>query len=438
LNLLHPNRTGPTAPRLLYALALAALAGCTRPETPRIRADAPPAFFQERDWPDALFLGKSVAEIRQMMKGAIETPVTLRARSALIDAVVRELSQQTGLGIGITPGVYAANDGRRLELDVRNLPARYALEWLARLSRSYYAAEDPQTVFLTRDRNWASQDRLQMRSYSVGTFHRLGRPVPARYDPSYEAQQLVFALRYCLRHVMAGHEDASLILDHTGSRLTARLPPRGHAKLARILEELKGPRRYDPAIAEDPVAATRKRLDAPVTCTFPKQDLRRIVRDLAAQAKVHVGLDYRRVPEDRRAVALNLGRTTLGAALRALRDAAGLGEIVPETGRRIWILGPGQEPSFFRETGELPWDRAVVRSYYVRRLADQFGVPLLFQTLRKEVTPGLWDADLPVAFYHHPTGRLVVIHDPAAQRAVALSIRRMMGVTRPDLRPPEE
>jgi len=410
------------------------VSGC-RNQPPQQRRPAvvtPPIFFGEHRWGDERFLGKTMAEIRHMLKGEIETPVTFSFRSASLQAVVKELSRATGLGIGITPDVYRAAGARVIDLDVYQMPARHVLDWLTRLVGAWYATEGPQTVFITRDRTWARQDRLRLRHYAVGTFVRASRPIAGRYDHTYESQRLLFALRYCLRHTMAGSADAGLVLDQTGSRLTGILPARGHAKLKRIIEEMKKERKYTPPGPDDTARERSELLKTPVVCNFSKQDVRRIARELGRSAKVHIGFDYRLIDEPRRNIALALGTTTLGNALAAMAEAAGLGEVVAEPGRRFWILGKKQDRSILRTTGELPWDRAVVRSYYVKQLADEFvGIKFIFNAIRKAVTPGEWDGDLPIAFYHSPTGRLIVIHDEESQRKVAKVIDRMMEVTRP-------
>lgn len=433
----HPDPSPPVlwrGPFILAGTVLLLISGCRDPQPqPKQRAAVtPPVFFDEGRWGEERFLGKTMAEIRRMLKGAIETPVTFSFRSASLQTVVKELSHTTGLGIGITPDVYQVARTRLIDLDVHHMPARHVLDWLTRLIGAWYATEGPQAVFITRDRTWAGQDRLRMQNYAVGTFVRASRPVAGRYDHTYESQRLLFALRYCLRHTMAGNADAGLVLDETGSRLTGILPRRGHAKLEQIIEEMKKERKYEPPGPDNAAKARAELLKTPVVCNFTKRDIRRIADELGRRAKVHIGFDYRFIDEPQRNIALALGQTTLGNALTAIAEAAGLGEVVAEPGRRFWILGKGQDRSILRTTGELPWDRAVVRSYYVKQLVDEFvGIKFIFNTIRKAVTPGEWDSDLPIAFYHSPTGRLIVIHDEESQRKVAKLIDRMMDVTRP-------
>jgi hypothetical protein len=99
---------------------------------------------------------------------------------------------------------------------------------------------------------------------------------------------------------MIGRPDARLIVDDTGSRLSATLPPRGLVKLEAILEELKQPRQYEPPLP-DPLARERAALAAArVVCNFERQDVSRILADIGRQANVNIGYDYRRIPEARR------------------------------------------------------------------------------------------------------------------------------------------
>lgn len=420
---------GPGVPCLVRILACSAalFSGCAEP--PAAAPDPPQLFFDEISQ-DQLFLGKSMEEIRHLLRRAIDKPVTASFRSATLQTVAKELSQKSGLGIGLTPGLCAAPDPRPIDLDLHDVRARHVLDWITRLAGAYYVIEGPRTVFITRDRTWASQDRLKMRDYSLGTFALTSQPAAGRVDHTRETHRLLLAFRYALRHTMTGHRDAAIIFDETGSRLTAVLTPRGHAKLRRIIDELKKPRNYEPPPPDDTEQKRAAPLATPVRCDFANQDIRRIADELGRRANVNIGFDYRLVKEDRRSVALDLGETTLGKALDALAGAAGLGKVVPEPGRRFWILAQGQTARILRTTGQLPWDRALVRSYYVKRLVDHFGTKMLFKMIRTAVTPGEWDADLPLAFYHSPTGRLIVIHDEDAQRLVAKSIDRMMNLGR--------
>jgi len=222
-----------------------------------------------------------------------------------------------------------------------------------------------------------------------------------------------------------------VLLDETGSRLPAILPPSGHEKLVQILQEIKKPRRYEAPPPDNTAKEQAGLLAQAVTCRFVNQDVRAAAAAIGRQAGVNVGFDYALVDQDHRIVTLDSGETTLGAALDALAKAAGLGETVAEPGRRFWILGPGQTDRVLRTTGELLWDRAVVRSYYILPLQENFGIDMVYEKLFQAVTPGEWNGDVPVARYLISTGRLVVIHDEPSQRRVAACIDNMMGLLKP-------
>jgi len=412
---------------LLFAACggLLAAAGCTGPTVEEPPDLTPPLVFEE---PDEAGLSQ---DLRRLVRSPLDAPVTASFRSASLRDVAREVSRQAGLGVGITPDLLADEAAGPIDLDVRGMPARHVLDWVTRLADAYYVAEGPRTVFLTRDRTWPSQDRLHTRSYPVGAFTRVRRPSPTEYDHRREAERLVLMLRYCLRHVIAGRGDARIIVDETGSRLTAFLPRRAHVKLRSIVEELKKPRAYEPPRRGSAGPTTGRLLRARVVCRYRETGVLEVARDLGRQAKVHVGFDLGLVDPQRSVVSLDLGEAGLGEALRALADAVGLGRVVIEPGRRIWILGRKQTRKLLRATGEMPWDRAVVRSYYVQDLADHFGIEMLFEGIRANVTPEAWEADLPVVFYHSATGRLLVIHDPEGQRQVAEHVDGMMELARP-------
>lgn len=454
----------------LCVLAVLALVPACREAQPAQPVNVtPPVFFDELEGQEERFLGKSMVEIRRMLRSTMDAPVTLSVRSSTLQAVVRELSEQSGLGIAITPDALATARDRPIDLDVREMPARYVLDWLTRLIDAHYTVEGPGNVFITRDRAWASRDRLRMRGYSIGALRKIGRPVvtrvdrpgAARYDRSYDAQRLIILLSDVLRHTTKGHPDARMVVDETGSRLSAMLPPRGHAKLASILDEAKRPRQYEPPPADDTGLRRAALLATPVTCDFPRQDVRRIADDLGHRANVNIGFDYRLIDGRRRTVSLALGETTLDKALAAFAAAAGLGKVVAEPGDRFWILGKDQTARTVSGSGELPWDRAGVRSHYIAPLVDQFGIDLVFRKVQQAVTDrrpdsapigfvrlpedrfavertvhdkpaaAPWNGDFPVIFYHAATGRLVVIDEDEVQKIVAQRVAELMGMLRP-------
>jgi len=438
------------------------LAGCAGPPAGR-PVSTPPVPFGERQAGHDRYLGRPLARIRRLMMDAIDAPVTLRARSAPLQDVADELGRKTGLGIAVGPKVCAAPEARSVDLSVHGMPARYALDWLTRLAGAVYAIEEPYSVCLTRDRGWATRGRLTLKSYSVGALARVSRPVLGKYNQVYEAQRLLALLRAALHHVSGGRPKARLLLDGTCSRLAAMLPRRGHAKLARIVEEMKRPRKYEPPAPDEGAKTPSELLTATVLCNFPTQDVRDVVEELGKAARVHVGFDYRRVPEGRRRIRMALGQVTLGAALGAVTRQAGLGAVVAEPGRRFWILGKGQSRDLLRSTGGLAWDRATVRSVYVEPLVRRFGIGVLFDRVQKallhnaarpmvfcyiparritveRVMPWVTAAekqktDVPMAFYHHATGRLIVLHEQEAQCVVARCLEQMTKLTRPARRP---
>ncbi len=375
-----------------------------------------------------------MAELEQLLRDPLDTPITVRFRGATLQAAVDELSRAAEVGIAIAKDVPLDQAGR-IDLDVREMPARQVLDWITRIAKAYYVPENRETVFITRDGGWAAQDRLQMRSYSVGMLLRFGRPRIGPVAPAKERvrameadewRRFVTVLRRCLKPVMGEQPDARFVLDERELALVAMLPATGHAKLQRIIEEIKKPRKYEAPGPDAELAERAALLTTPVLCNFPRQDAREIAAEIGRRSRVNIGFEYERIAQDRREISLLLGQTTLGTAVGALAEAAGLGKAVAEPGRRVWILAKDQTPHLFQITGELPWSRCVVRSYYAEALDEQFGISLVLKEVQEAVTPGEWAGDLPVAVYHAGTGRLIVLHDEAAQREVAACIDRRM------------
>jgi hypothetical protein len=415
---------------MLSAVVIGLAAGCrAAPPDASTRPELPLMFDEShRDEPPESELPFN--RIRELVRFTLDRPVTLSLRGVSLEAAVRELSRKSGLGIGVTPEVIKSAEGRLIDLEVSGMRARHVLDWITRQIGAHYATEDTQTVFLTSDRLWAGQDRLRQKHYSIGTFLRIP-PSAGRFAHAREVESLREFLGLCLRHPMTGHADARLLIDETGSRLTAILPPRGHAKLEQILYELKRPRRYEPTPEALFNEADLERMRQTVSCDFKGRDLRDILADLGRRAKVNIGLDYRRVGQARRVIDLQLGEVPLRTALDALARAADLGSVMLEPDRRLWILAKGQNHTLFWATGELPWDRSVVRSYYIGELIREFGIDLILRELHRSVTPGLWRRDLPVALVHEATQRLLVIHEPEAQKEVARCIQRLRRIGKP-------
>jgi len=245
-----------------------------------------------------------------------------------------------------------------------------------------------------------------------------------------ESRQLIAALERLLRHSFRANNDCRIIIDETGTRMTAILPPCGHEKLSAIIAELKKPREYEPPA---PPAAKPKFLNEKFVCNFAKQDVRALARQISMRAKISIGFDFENVPTENREAALALGETITEDALLEFAAAAGLGEVIVEENRSAWILGREQNARLIDRTGKLPWQRAVVRSYYIEPAVEQFGVNMIFDEIRA-AAPADWGGSCPVAIYHEPTGRLIVLHDEHAQNIIGRVIDERMRILQPERR----
>ncbi len=432
------------------------IAGC--PNAARETVLTPPLDPFSTDGDEYALVGQSPAKMRHLMSGPLARPVNVRLRGATMDEAISAVSEATGFGLIIDARLWDEAEERTIDLSVRDMKTRHLFEWMARLLGAWCAIEEDRTVIFTNDSNWASRGRLSSQTYQLGALSRIDEPMRRAYEHTYEAQRFLFLLRAVLGQV-AVQPSEQIFSDHHLTGITARLNARGHDKLARILEEIRQPHTYRPPEepAPPPPGAV---MAAPVRCNFDRADVREVADRLGRAADVNIGFDYQAVPPDRRAISLALGEVRLDRALSAFAEAAGLGRFHLEPGRRVWIIGRGQDPDTLLDSGILPWDNSIVRSYYVGDLAERFGPFLVMQRVQDAVADGMRvvrpivffdtsgedhrvrrsgrrrtgspadDAAPPLGFFHECTGRLVLVHSPTAHQFAEHAIERLMAVTR--------
>lgn len=379
----------------------------------------PPVSVTESAQPDML---------EELLRSPFEKPVTLAIRDVTFRDACKHFSRATSVGIAIDNALADALD-RRVNITVTNMPAGQALDWLVRQGNAYFAFANDDTVYITRNAGW-SPTELETKSYAIGTLAMVEKPLIGEFNVETEKQHLITTLQRLLGYAYHANANSRIIIDDTGSRLTAILPRYTQDKLAAILAEMKKPREYQspPKSPEKPEFLAEK-----FVFNFPAQDVRALADQIALRANINIGFDFDNVPAANREGGLALGETAVEAALAEFAAAAGLGEVVVEDNRSVWILSKSQTREVLTHAGRLPWQRAVVRSYYVEPAVEQFGVKIILDEIGTAV-PGDWIGTCPVAIYQEMTGRLIVLHGEREQNIIAQVIDARMRILKPDWR----
>jgi len=157
------------------------------------------------------------------------------------------------------------------------------------------------------------------------------------------------------------------------------------------------------------------------------------VTALAERARVNLGWDGARLGSP--TIALPGQAMPLRKALEHVASQTRIGRFHMEPGRGIWAYLDGDRRLFAR-SGAVPWDRAVVRAYDVRRLLGRRSPQAIVGALRKQVDPTQWESGLPAAAVFVPTRRLIVVHDEPGQRRVRavldeMAVGRIRGIEEP-------
>jgi hypothetical protein len=287
---------------------------------------------------------------------------------------------------------------------------------------AHYVVSPGLGVWLTMGYESLADEPVIHKTYMLHTAVRFSKPAAGSYDISQERSAVIDMASQCL-HAAERYCPGSRM--STGLRDDALLvisPARGHEIVEQLLTEVARGDQPDPPPTPSPSDLPRqdleRRLDSPIQCQFRDQLFLDVAAALTQQSGVNIGFDPRDLlqgPKTR--LSLEIGDATLKFALEQLAARSGLGRPVPEPGRGVWL--PARKASArIPESGELFWNRAVVRSYYVKPLIRRMGAFKLIELVHQNVTPGEWVEFGPVVGYH-PAGRLIVFHDQEGQQQAA-------------------
>lgn len=363
----------------------------------------------------------------------LDRTVSLAFDGVALPDVISRVASKASVGIAVSP-IIPVEEWQRHPVTLRmsNVPLRAFLDWLVRPLRAEYVIEADGAVWLTRGDALLLKERVVVRSIRVPPHFRRRRAVRGTFDYRREQKAIVRTLDACLGYLYQQRRGCRLAFHGEIDVLVAALPPRGQARLDEILDAM----RYGTEKPKAPHPSRQEllaKLAAPVRCDWGPASVTKILPAVAERAGVNIGWDAPRLGAPR--VALPRATLTLRQILALVAQQTRLGACRLEEGHGIWIYLDG-ERRVFPHSGAVPWDRAFVRAYDVRRLLRRRSPQAIVAALQKQVDPGAWEAGLPAASVFLPTLRLIVVHDEHGQRRVAavlddLLVSRIRGVEEP-------
>ncbi|HUT34767.1 MAG TPA: hypothetical protein VNE39_14860 [Planctomycetota bacterium] len=398
----------------LWSLVIAAvvLGGCRRGPSGLAEFPAPP--------------GKAAGLAPAPPPGPRQEPPEPRATLAFDDAplprVISVASHELKAPITVSPTIPVGEwSRRRVSLRMKDATLRAFLDWLVRPLQAQYALEADSGAWLSRGDDLLDEEPFDVRSYRVPTHLASGRPVRGALVFEREQAAVVEALHACLRYLEERRPGCRIAFHGGQDVLVARLPARGHARLRALLQAM----RHGCGLTELPSPSLldlRTKLDTTFTWDSPPGPASRTVFRIAEVADVSLGWDPAALAT--RLVAIPAGKYTLRQMLDAVVRQTPIARYEMEPGHGIWLYTEGQDASF-SASGATAWDRAVVRAYEVRPVLPHMTPEALLAHVRKQVDPAEWGRGLPAAAVFLPTGRLLVVHDEAAQLRVATVIHAL-------------
>ena len=343
--------------------------------------------------------------------------------AVLLPDVISKASRDMGAAVTVSPTIPVAEwSQHRVSLRMKDVRRRAFFDWLVRPLQAQYAIEADGGVWLSRSDDLLDDEPLDVHAYRVPTHLTSARPIRGLLAYDREQAAIADTLHACLRYIEERRPGCRIAFHGGQDVLVARLPARGHARLAAVLDAMRHGSRL-PELPKPSLLDLRTQLDATIAWDTPPGPANRVLFRIAEAADVNLGWDAGALAT--RIVAIPPGKHTLRQMLDAVVRQTPVGRYELEPGRGIWLCLEGQDASF-PPSGATPWDRAVVRAYDVRPVLRHLTPEALLAHVRKQVDPGDWGRGLPAAVVFLPTARLIVVHDQAGQGRVATVVYELL------------
>ena len=309
-----------------------------------------------------------------------------------------------------------------LNLHFLDMPLRGVLDWMARQIDGSYVVVPGFGVCITKDYEWLAGAPIVQKAYTLHTSVRFKKPIDGLYDLSTERDAVIDLAGRFLRVAERHCRGSGLRTGLRDDVLLVSAPERGHEIMEQLLAEVDRGEQRDapplPSARDAQLDELEKLLKTTVNCRFSVRPILDAVAELTGAGGVNIGFDPRSLRfGTKTTVTFDIGAATLKFALEKLAASAGLGHVILEPGRGVWINGR-KRTDRWSESGQLFWYRAVVRSYYVGHLTKSMHPDKLIELIRLNVTSDEWGEFGPGLGFH-PAGRMIVFHDEYGQRRVA-------------------
>ena len=355
-------------------------------------------------------------------------------RGASITDACATLSTLKKVTIAPSPEILKYCRAHKLAFNLHflDMPLRGVLDWMARQVDGSYVVVPGFGVWITKDYEWLAGASIVQKAYDLHTSIRFEKPIGGLYDFGTERDAVIDLAGRFLR-VAERHCPGSGL--RTGLRddvLLVSAPERGHKIMRQLLVEIDRGGERDaaplPSGHDAQLAELEKLLKTTVNCRFSDRPILDAVAELSRAGGVNIGFDPRGLRfGTKTTVSFDIGDVTLKFAIEKLAASAGLGRVMLEPGRGVWVNGRKQADRW-PGSGQIFWYRAFVRSYYVRHLTKKMHPDKLIELIRLNVTSDEWGEFGPGIGFH-PAGRMIVFHDEYGQRRVAKYLSEAAAIT---------
>jgi hypothetical protein len=464
-------------PVLFIVLSALGLVACTPKKKPTDEKPNRPATFRPlKKFGDIQFVpnpakvdelemltavhAREVIVPRKKLPGLIK-PVSIDSRGQPLSLAIRKWSNDCGINVALHPRLLGDVPPQKykLWLKVDRMRAEDALDWICRLTRSWYVVVE-HGIFIVPDYRWTASEQAKFHIDLVGgLFQKRG-------------DDLTTFLYSAFQPVLHKKSGFKVELWQASGQLVSVLPEACYENLARMIREIqihvptRGHRDQLPTTIilpklppPPPVRLSKSDFDQRFRRTmrayYKDADALDILADIIKKTGINIAFDYRSIPSSRRTLDINLGYVPASTLLNELVQRCYQKRLVIEPHRGIWIY-PEKRSIDFGPTRHQAWQRVIFRSYPARDLAGSGNKPRkpseedksrptkhkLVQHVMN-IIGGDWREPAYAIGYNRPSGRLLVQHEVAAHSRIPIilaSYRKALKVSSKPigLKPPGE
>ncbi|MDA1140060.1 MAG: hypothetical protein O3B01_15910 [Planctomycetota bacterium] len=388
----------------------------------------------------------------QKFPGLIK-PVSIDSRGQPLSVAIRKWSNDCGINVALHPKLLGdvPPQNFKLWLTVSGMRAEDALDWICRLTDSWYVVVE-HGVFLVPDYRWTASDEGKVHIDMIGgLFQKRG-------------DDLMTFLYSAFRPVLDKNKAFKIELWQASGQLVSVLPESSYENLARMIREIeihvptRGHQDQLPSTIilpklppPPPIRLSKDEFDQRFRRTmrayYKDTDAQDILADIIDKTGINMAFDYRSIPSSRRELDINLGYVAASTVLNELSQRCYQKRLVIEPHRGIWIY-PEKRSIDFGPTRHQAWQRVLFRSYPARDLGggeftprktsederDRSASDKLIQHVMR-VIGGDWQEPAYAIGYSRPSGRLLVQHEVEAHSQIPNILALYRKATKVNFKP---